>query len=158
MEIQHVLQECRIEAVLESIGVKSQSSKDLFNEQSKRWSSNFKRLCARSDAWRILKDSPGKNKWLKHLPALLEHETTIRSIDPATASESQKEDWSQILFSGEWDSLNFVPFILMYVALSKIFLAPMIAWTMPFMSILLPFFALKFIYGLPITWKCIGNK
>jgi len=157
MEIEHVLQECRIEAVLESIGVKSQSAKDLFSEQSKRWSSNFKRLRARSDAWKILKDrpkdSPGSTAWLQHIPALLEHELTIRSIDPATASESQKEDWSQILFTGVWDSMNFVPFILMYVALSKIFLAPMIAWSMPLMSIILPFFALKFVYRLPITWE-----
>jgi hypothetical protein len=159
MEIEHVLQECRIEAVLESVGVKSQSSKDLFQEQAKRWSSNFKRLRARSDAWKILKGSPGSNAstkkeaWLQHLPALLEHEVTIRSMDPATASESQKEDWSQILFTGEWDSVNFIPFILMYVALSKIFLAPMIAWSMPFMSFILPFLALKFVYGLPITWE-----
>ena len=157
MEIEHVLQECRIEAVLESIGVKSQSAKDLFSEQSKRWSSNLKRLRARSDAWKILKGSPGSSdnsdKWIKHLPALLEHEDTIRSMDPVTASESQKEDWSQILFSGEWDSLNFVPFVLMYIAFSKIFLAPMIAWTMPFMSMILPFFALRFVYGLPITWE-----
>jgi len=152
MDISHVLQECRIDSVLESIGIQSQSSKDLFTIQSKKWSSNLNVLNGRSDAWNRLKSSPDK-KWLSHVPALLKNEITIRKLDPATASESQTEDWSQILFTGELASMNFVPFVLMYVALSKIFLAPLIAWTMPFMSLILPFFALKFVYGLPITWE-----
>jgi hypothetical protein len=74
-------------------------------------------------------------------------------MDPATASASQQEDWSQILFTGEFASLNFLPFFLMYVAVSKIFLAPLIAWTMPFMTMILPFFALRFVYGIPISWE-----
>jgi len=41
----------------------------------------------------------------------------------------------------------------MYVALSKIFIAPLLAWTMPLMSFIIPFLALKFVYKLPITWS-----
>lgn len=151
MEIEHVLQECRVNSVLESLQIKSQSAKDLFSEQSKKWTSNIKRLNSRSQAWAQLRRSPGS--WSDHLAVLLENEQIIRSIDPSTASESQKEDWSQILFSGEFASLNFIPLVLMYVALSKIFLAPLIAWTMPIMSLIIPFLALKFVYGLPITWE-----
>jgi len=150
--MEHTLQECRIESVLESIGIKSQSSKDLFKEQAGKWSTNLGILQTRSEGWRTLKMMKSPD-WMKHLPKLLENEVIIRSLDPATASESQTEDWSQILFTGEWASLNFVPFVLMYVALSKIFLGPMIAWTMPFMSLFLPFLALRYVYGLPITWE-----
>lgn len=150
MDIKHTLQECRIDSVLEGLGVKSISAKNLFSEQSKKWSTSLKTLNARSNAWKNLKKS--NSDWISHLPILLENEILIRSLDPATASESQTEDWSQILFTGEWSSLNFIPFVLMYVALSKIILAPLIAWTMPFMTLILPFLALRFVYGLPITW------
>jgi hypothetical protein len=151
MDTQHVLQECRMDSVLETLGIKSKSSKDLFTEQGKRWTTNLGILKARSEAWRILKSSP--DTWKELLPSLLENEAVIRKLDPATASESQTEDWSQILFTDELSSLNFIPFLLMYVALSKIILAPLLAWTMPFMSFILPFLALKFIYRIPITWN-----
>lgn len=150
--MEHTLQECRMPSVLESIDVKSQSANELFEEQSKRWSNNMGILRARSEAWITLKQMFSPD-WMHNVPNLLENELLIRELDPATASESQTEDWSQILFSGEWASLNFVPFVLMYVALSKIFIAPIIAWIMPFMSIILPFIALKYVYRLPITWE-----
>jgi hypothetical protein len=151
MDTQHVLQECRMDSVLQTLGIKSKSSKDLFAEQGKRWTTNLKVLKGRSEAWRKLKSSP--DTWQGFLPKLLENEEVIRSLDPATASESQTEDWSQILFTDQLASLNFIPFVLMYVALSKIILAPLIAWSMPFMSLILPFLALKFVYKLPITWN-----
>jgi hypothetical protein len=156
MDTIHTLQECRFTSVLESLGIKSKSSYDLFAEQGKRWTTNLNILKTRHDAWRILKDCPGE--WQQSLPELLENELVIRSIDPVTASESQMEDWSQILFTGEWASLNFIPFILMYVAISKIFIAPIIAWTMPLMSIILPFLALKYIYEIPITWSMYWSQ
>ena len=150
--MEHVLQECRMSSVLDSIGIKSQSAKDLFNEQSKKWSTNLSILDARSEAWIKLKEMKSPD-WARHIPKLLENEIIIRSLDPATASESQTEDWSQILFTGELSCMNFVPFLLMYVALSKVFIAPLLAWTMPLMSFIIPFLALKFVYRLPITWS-----
>ena len=110
-------------------------------------------LSARSEAWKRLKTAKNSEAWTCHLEPLLLNEAAIRSIDPETANESQKEDWSQILFTGDFASLNFIPFVLMYVAMSKIILAPLLAWTMPFMTIILPFLALKFMYRLPITWN-----
>ena len=148
----HILQECRLDSILKSLNVTSQSAKDLFsNDQIKKWTTNMAILGSRSEAWRRLKMADASS-WEKHLPALLANEVTLRELDPVTASESQKEDWSQILFTGHFSSLNFFPFVLMYVALSKIFLAPMIAWCMPFMTIILPFLALRFVYNMPVTW------
>jgi hypothetical protein len=155
--MEHILQECRMSSVLDSIGVKSQSAKELFTAQSNKWTTDINILKGRSEGWRTLKMMKSPD-WMAHLPKLLENEVIIRKLDPSTASESQTEDWSQILFTGEWASLNFVPFVLMYVALSKIFLGPMIAWTMPFMSFILPFLALKFIYKLPITWNMYWDQ
>lgn len=156
MDTQHVLQECRMDSVLKTLGIKSKSAHDLFSEQSKKWTTNLKTLEARSQAWHNLKGSP--DTWRPLLVKLLENESIIRSLDPATASESQTEDWSQILFTEQLASLNFVPFVLMYVALSKIILAPLIAWSMPFMSLILPFLALKFVYRLPITWEMYWDQ
>jgi len=151
MKIQHVLQECRIDSVLESIGIESDSAKSLFKEQATRWTTNPGILLSRSNAWNLLKVNDS-SAWNKHIPILLKNEKILREIDPSIASESQKEDWSQILFTGQFSSLNFVPFLLMYVAMSKILIAPLIAWSMPFMTILLPYLALRFIYNLQITW------
>jgi len=137
-------------SVLDSLGIKSKSAKDLFEDQSKKWSTNLGILGRRSEAWKHLRACA--SDWTSHLPALVENELIIRNLDPVTASESQTEDWSQILFTGEFSSFNFVPFLLMYVAVSKIFIAPLLAWTMPFMTIIIPFLALKFVYNLPITW------
>ena len=152
MDIGHTLQECRIDAVLEALDIRSQSAKDLFKGQAKLWTTNPETLRARSEAWRRLK-AIDSFEWQKHLIPLLQNESIIREIDPATASESQKEGWSQILFTGEYSSLNSVPFLLMYVAMSKIFLAPLIAWTMPLISMILPYLALRFMYNIPITWE-----
>jgi hypothetical protein len=141
-----------MDAVLDSLAIRSQSAKNLFKSQAKLWTTNIQTLMARSEAWNRLKACDSSN-WEKHLPALLQNETIIREMDPATASESQKEDWSQILFTGEYSSLNSIPFMLMYVAISKIYLAPLIAWTMPLLSIILPFLAIRFMYRMPITWE-----
>ena len=116
MDITHTLQECRIDAVLETLGIKSQSAKDLFKSQGKLWTTHLDTLRARSDAWRRLKLLDSTN-WKKHLLPLLANEEVIRNMDPATASDSQKEDWSQILFTGHYESLNFIPLLLMYVAM-----------------------------------------
>jgi len=151
MDTAHVLQECRVDSILDSLGVQSESARDLFRDQATKWATNPTILAARSEAWNRLRHTDSK-PWEKHIPDLLSNETIIRELDPSTATESQKESWSQILFTGELSSLNSIPFALMYVAVSKIVLAPLIAWMMPFMTILLPFLALKFIYGLPITW------
>ena len=152
MEIDHLLQECRIEAVLDSLTIQSQSGRDTFKAQCKKRATNPKVLAARSDGWTKLLANTSSN-WKDHISHLLANEKILRSMDPATASASQQEDWSQILFTGEFASLNFLPFFLMYVAVSKIFLAPLIAWTMPFMTMILPFFALRFVYGIPISWE-----
>ena len=151
MDINHTLQECRIDAVLDSIGILSQSAKTLFKDQAVRWTTKPAILAARSEAWSRLKRI-NPSEWTQHLTPLLENEVILRETDPATASESQKEDWSQILFTGELSSLNFIPFALLYIALSKIILAPLVAWSMPLMTMLMPFLALKFLYNLPITW------
>lgn len=150
MDTSHILQECRITSVLEGLGVSSQSAKDIFKEQADKWTTNMGILTARSEAWRRLRGLD--RSWETHIPKLLENEKVLRELDPSTASESQTEDWSQILFTGELASMNFLPFVLMYVALSKIILAPMIAWSMPFMTLILPYLALRFVYNMPITW------
>jgi hypothetical protein len=141
-----------MDSVLTMLGIESQSSRDLFSEQAKKWATNVETLDARRHAWRRLLGANTNGGWEGHLPTLLENEKVLRELDPSTASDSQKEDWSQILFNDEYSSFNFVPFVLMYVALSKIILAPLIAWTMPFMTIILPFFALRFVYNMPISW------
>ena len=156
MDIQHTLQECRIDAVLDTLGIQSISAKNLFKDQASRWTSHVPTLMARSNSWNSLKQK-SESVWVSHLPTLLENEKTLRELDPETASESQKEDWSQILFTGELASLNCVPFALMYIAFSKIIIAPLLAWVMPIMSIILPYFALKYVYGLPIQWSDYWN-
>jgi len=150
MDIHHTLQECRIDAILESLHIQSESAKSLFKKQATHWITDPVQLSARSEGWNRLKNS--SENWMKHLPMLLENETILRSFDPATASDSQKEDWSQIFFTGEFASLNFIPFALLYVVISKIIIAPILAWCMPLMTIILPYFLLRFVYTLPITW------
>lgn len=152
MDISHILRECRLDSILDGLGVQTQSARDLFSDQASKWTTNPVILAARSEAWNRLRHTDSTH-WEKHIPELLSNERVIRELDPSTASESQMEGWSQILFTGELSSLNSVPFALMYVAISKIVIAPLIAWTMPFMTIILPFLALKFVYGLPITWS-----
>jgi hypothetical protein len=151
MDIQHTLQECRTDSILEMLGIQSISARTLFKDQASKWTTKVETLEARSEAWRRIKKTDS-SKWTSHLPRLLENETALREFDPATASESQKEDWSQIFFMGEFSSFNFIPFALMYVAFSKIIIAPLMAWSMPLMTIILPYFALRFMYDIPVAW------
>lgn len=151
METDHILQEIRVDAIMTAIGLETTSAKDTFKAQFNLKPTNPEYLNARTAALMRLRQAPPE--WLAHVEALKVNEVVLREIDPAKASESQMEDWSQILFKGQFSGLNFVPFALMYVAFSKIILAPMFAWSMPFMTIILPYFALRFVYGLPIEWS-----
>jgi hypothetical protein len=155
-DIEHLLRECRTEALLDTLGIKSVSGRTVFYETAKKWNTSVEKLQARSEAWRRLKQIDG-TRWESHVSSLLANESILRESDPSTASDSQKEEWSQILFTGEWSCLNFIPFLLMYVAISKIFLAPFFAWCMPAFTLFLPFLVLKFMYKLPITWGFYWN-
>ncbi|NDB83059.1 MAG: hypothetical protein EB127_10030, partial [Alphaproteobacteria bacterium] len=67
--MEHILQECRMNSVLDSIGIKSQSAKELFSEQSKKWSTNLAILDARSEAWIRLKEMKSPD-WTRHIPSV----------------------------------------------------------------------------------------
>jgi hypothetical protein len=148
--MEHTLQEIRIDAILDTLKIQSVSGREVFKAQTQNLRVHPSLLTNRSEGWRRLRRSAG---WIEEVPQLLEDEAFLRKMNPADASESQKEDWSQILFSGQFASLNFVPFLLMYVAVSKIVLAPLFAWSMPVLSIVLPFLAMIYIYRMPITWE-----
>ena len=151
-DTEHLLRECRTDALLQTLGIQSLSGRNAFYEQATKWNTSIAKLRARSEAWKRLKLTDG-TAWESHVTTLLANESILRESDPATATDSQKEEWSQIHFTGEWSSLNFIPFLLIYVAISKIFLAPFFAWLMPGITIILPFLALKYIYRAPITWS-----
>lgn len=135
---------------MSKLNIQSQSGKDAFCRQFSRWATSVERLRSRQFAWEKLAEAD--SAWVTHVPALLDAEHVLREYDPTEASESQGENWSQILFSGEFSSLNYVPYLLAYVAISKIIIAPLLSWMMPIFSIVLPYIALKFVYGLPIKW------
>ncbi len=135
---------------MSNLNISSQSGQGVFASQMARWATSPGRLRSRQVAWQKLAEADAG--WMTRVPALLENERILREYDPTEASDSQEENWSQILFSGEFSSLNYVPYLLAYVALSKIIIAPLLSWMMPIFSIVLPFIALKFVYGLPIKW------
>lgn len=150
MDTEHLLNEIRSKDIMSKLNIQSQSGQDAFCAQFSRWSTSLGRLRSRQVAWNNLAE--GDSAWMTRVPALLDNERILREYDPTEAGDSQEENWSQILFSGEFSSLNYVPYLLAYVALSKIIIAPLLSWMMPIFSIVLPFLALKFVYGLPIKW------
>ena len=87
------------------------------------------------------------------------HFRVLREIEPALASFHQpssleKEAVEQILFSGNQhlQILNSVPYLLALVSIWKQYVVPALAICLPVLFFLLPFAAMRWIYGLPIEF------
>lgn len=88
-----------------------------------------------------------------------EHFRTLQTIEPALASFLQpssleKEAVEQILFSGNphLQILNTLPYLLAFVSIWKQYVVPALAVCLPLLFFLLPFAAMRWIYGLPIQF------
>lgn len=67
-------------------------------------------------------------------------------------SELEQEAYKELLFLPDWAKpLNFIPFLLIVWAIVRIYIFPGMSLLMPIAMMVLPFFLLRFLFGIPIT-------
>lgn len=70
-----------------------------------------------------------------------------------TVDVTKKDAIGQLSFQDDYfRSLNHIPFVLLAVALFKIYMVPAMAICMPLLAFILPFILLRFVYKIPMTF------
>jgi hypothetical protein len=75
-----------------------------------------------------------------------------------TDSQLEKESYKELLFFSPYlQTLNFVPYLLSIWAFLRVYFLPAISFVVPFLTLLAPYFLLRFAFNLPITFQNYMN-
>lgn len=154
MDIKTLLRESRAEDLLQPLGFQTETGKEQFKHQLRKFSSNIGILQQRQRAIHALQKSIHSDTH-RHIEDLFQR---IKKVEPETAvffshSDVEKNSYDQLLFSG-WPSLqvlNTIPFLLLCVSFFKQYIVPALAVFTPLFMIVMPFLLLKYWYSVPLT-------
>jgi hypothetical protein len=140
------------------LGLKMESSKHCLEKQLSTWHSDPKRLQSISARFKRFKDAISLNpqfydKCINIIEDLSTYEKTINKLLNKT-SELEKESYGELIFFKPFlQSLNFIPFILSAWSFIRIYLFPGMSFLVPFLTLVAPYFLMRFAFELPITFN-----
>lgn len=154
MDIESLLRESRAEGLQGTLGLQTQTGKDQFSKQLRKFTSNIGLLQRRQETVLELRRRLTPDVETK-LESLFD---TIHSLEPELKlfferTPVETDSYEQLLFSG-WKSfqvLNTIPFVLLCLSVYKQFIVPALAVLMPVFMIVMPYIFLTYISKIPIT-------
>lgn len=144
------------------IGLETKSSRKCFNKQVSDWNYDTKKLTALSRRFKRFKDAidldpkfyPECNKIFKEVAECEKELTKLIS----GKSELEKESYSEILFFRPiLKPLNFIPFVLTFWSVFRVYILPGLSFIVPFLTLIAPYLILKFAFSIPITFNNYTN-
>jgi hypothetical protein len=146
----------------EWIGLQTNSAKKCLNNQLTNWVYDSNKLNILSKRFKRFKDSINKNPTFftdcqECFKEIADCEKQItKLISPS--SDLEKESYNEILFFRPiLKPLNFIPFILTFWSITRVYVLPGISFIVPFLTLIAPYLVLKFAFGLPITFNRYVN-
>ena len=145
-----------MEALTEFIGIRTKAGAQALFEKTEQWSSDLRRLEARSAEFAILqqytKTHAAFTKQIeKQFSELQTLETDLEALT-TKASDLETEAFNELLFLKDWSKpLNAVPFLLSLWSLLRVYIFPGMSLLMPIAMLVLPFIIIRFFFQLPIT-------
>jgi len=138
------------------IGLQTIAGKEALHKKVGTWISDEACLRQRSHEFAILQQT------LKTKPQVEQQLRTsfrdLAALEPdlhavvSEASDLEKEAFNELLFLQPWSTpLNFVPCLLFLWSLLRVYILPGMAILTPILMLILPFFMVRFFFGIPIT-------
>jgi hypothetical protein len=146
----------------EWIGLETRSAKKSLDRQLTDWSEDPKNLSSLSTRFKRFKEAFKKdpNFYAECHQCFKEIADCEKELNKLITSDSQleKESYNEILFFRPiFKPLNFVPFLLTLWSVTRVYILPGLSFIVPFITLLAPYFVLKFAFGLPITMNRYMN-
>jgi len=151
-----------IQTFSEWLGLSTDSSKQSLSNTLNSWTSDTQRLQNLSSKFKHFKDIIKKDPaFFKRAKTIFTEVATIESkMNDLLNNDSklEKESYNEILFFNPvLQPLNFVPFILTIWAFVRVYLLPGISLLLPLLTLIAPYFILKFLFCIPITFNNYMN-
>lgn len=136
--------------------VQTSAGKKALVEKTGTWTTDPTALRAKSYAFATLQHTLQQNPPLQ--AKLAENFKTLAALESdlvdlcEPTSELEQEAYKELLFLPDWARpFNFIPFLLSLWAIVRIYVFPGMSLLMPIAMMILPFFLLRFLFGIPIT-------
>lgn len=156
MDIHRIQDSVNIEMLAEHIGIVTNAGVVALKEKTETWVSDPKKLKQRSHEFATLQASLATNsnlekQLLKEFGSLKQLQSGLDAL-VETASELETEAFNELLFLKSWTQpFNFMPFVLVFWSILRVYIFPGMAMLMPLMMLILPFIIVRIILGVPIT-------
>lgn len=144
------------EKLSEWLDLKTDAAKKSLNTQLATWTSDPKQLTSLSGRFKRFKDGFERDptffsKCKSIFNEIKECEQELNNLIK-TDSELEKESYNEILFVKPLlRPLNFIPYFLTFWSFTRVYLLPGLSFAVPFLTLLAPYFVLKFAFNIPIT-------
>ena len=156
MDIHRIQDSVNIEMLADHIEIRTKAGLAALKEKTETWVSDPKRLQQRSHEFATLQSS------LLSVPSLdkqlVEEFAALKRLEPELdalvekASDLETEAFNELLFLKSWSQpFNFMPFVLIFWSVLRVYVFPGMAMLMPIMMLILPFIIVRIILGIPIT-------
>ena len=138
------------------LGLQTMSSKDCLNSKIREWSNDEQKLTGLSTRFRRFKQEMKKdpgffkecNKYFKEISECEKELNDLITSD----SDLEKESYNELLFFRPiLKPLNFITYLLTFWSFIRVYLLPGLSFVLPFLTLLAPYFVLKFIFNMPMT-------
>jgi hypothetical protein len=146
---------------IDSFGFQCASTKQVFQENLKKFSKSAETLRKRQESIRALRETileitRQNPKELMEIDDLFRElkdlETELQDFESAPR-EWEKEGKSQILFTSEWSKpFNHIPFLLPAAAIFKIYIFPFFAVVLPLLAWILPYVIVRVFFGMDMPF------
>lgn len=137
-------------------GLQTAAGKAALAEKTSAWCTDPAILRAKSYEFAALQHTLQTTPHLQE--TLVADFKTLAAVEPdlhalcEPTSELEQEAYKELLFLPDWAKpLNFIPFLLVLWAIVRIYVFPGMSLLMPVAMMVLPFFLLRFLFGIPIT-------
>jgi hypothetical protein len=145
-----------VDALAAWADVQTAAGRAALADKTAAWTTDPATLRARSYEFATLQQT------LQQTPTLQQTLTTefktLAALEPdlytlcEPTSELEQEAYKELLFLPEWTRpFNFIPFLLSLWAILRIYVFPGMSLLMPVAMMIMPFFLLRFLFGIPIT-------
>jgi MutS domain V len=156
MDVPRIQDAVHIPSLKDYLQIQTQAGTTALQEKTSKWISNPKTLEQRSQQFRTLQHSLQNSpkfsaNLIKSFSELKELESDLEALI-AAPSDLETEAFNELLFLKQWSlPLNFVPYLLAFWSILRVYIFPGMAMMMPVVMLILPFIIVKFIFHMPLT-------
>ncbi len=144
------------------LNIETQSGNKCLKSQLDSWKSDPKTLVSLSNRFKRFRQTIEKNA--EFYPKSEEIFRKISDIEKriqkllGQSSDLERESYGEILFLKSYLApLNFIPFILSFWSIIRVYILPGLAFLVPFLTLIAPYFLMRFAFSIPITFNNYVN-